>query len=72
MDKGKVKVWYDGKTDILYVSFKEGASVDSEELSKGIRVEYGREGDVVGLEIHNLTEMVAKSLVEQVKEVMKS
>ncbi len=71
MDKDKIKVWYDAETDILYVSFKKGAGVDSEEISEDIRVEYGKYGEIVGVEIHNLTKMVAKSLVTQVKEVAK-
>lgn len=71
MDKNKIKVWYDEETDILYVSFKSGVSVDSEEIGEDIRIEYGKDGEIVGIEIHNLTKMVAKSLAAQVKEVTK-
>lgn len=71
MDKNKIKVWYDEETDILYVSFKSGVSVDSEEIDEDIRIEYGKDGEVVGIEIHNLTKMVAKSLAAQIKEVTK-
>ena len=70
MDKDKIKVWFDEEEDILYVSFKEGVVVDSEEIEKDIRVEYGKEGEIMGVEIHNLTKMVAKSLTTRLKEAV--
>ena len=71
MDKNKIKVWFDEVSDILYVSFKEGPSVDSEEVKEDIRVEYGKEGEVLGVEIHNVTKMVAKSLGVHLREAIK-
>lgn len=72
MAKDKIKVWFDEDEDILYVSFKEGVAVDSEEVEEDIRVEYGKEGEVIGVEVHNITKMVAKSLAPKLKEVLKS
>ncbi|RKZ21723.1 DUF2283 domain-containing protein [bacterium] len=71
MDKDKIKVWYDEETDILYVSFRKGSGVDSEEIRENIRVEYGKKGEVMGVEIHHLTKMVAKSLMREIKEMAK-
>ena len=34
-----VKVWFDEETDILYLSLREGISVDSEEVAEDVRVE---------------------------------
>ena len=67
MDKNKIKIWFDDEEDILYVSLKEGLAVDSEEIKKGIRVEYGKDGRVIGIEIHNLSKMIAKSLASRLK-----
>lgn len=67
-----VKVWFDEETDILYVSLKEGASVDSEEVAENVRVEYDKQGQIVGVEIHNITKMLAKNLVKQLKEAIKA
>ena len=49
MGKGKIKIWFDGEVDILYVSLKEDVSVDSEELEEGVRVEYDERKQVVGV-----------------------
>ena len=71
MDKDKIKVWYDEKEDILYLSFKEGPALDSEEIDENIRLEYGKEGNVIGVEIWNVAKMVAKNLTRELQEVGK-
>ncbi len=71
MAQNKIKVWYDEEMDILYVSFKEGPALDSEEIEEDVRVEYGKEREILGVEIHNVTKMVAKSLASQLKEAVK-
>ncbi len=72
MDKNKIKVWFDEETDILYVSFKKGPAVDSEEINNNVRVEYGKKGEIIGIEIHNVTKIVAKSLAAHLKKEVKS
>ena len=67
-----VKVWFDEETDILYVSFKEGISVDSEEVAENIRVEYDEQSQIIGVEIHNITKMLAKPLAKQLREAVKA
>jgi len=69
MDKNKVKMWYDEETDILYLSLKEGRAVDSEEIEENIRIEYDKKGEIVGLEISNISRYLAKSIAEKLKEV---
>mgnify|MGYP000144318184 CR=1 FL=1 len=71
MGKG-VKVWFDEGTDILYVSFKKGISVDSEEVTENVRVEYDEQNQIVGVEIHNITRMLAKPLAKELREVIKT
>ena len=67
-----VKVWFDEETDILYVSFKEGISVDSEEVAENIRVEYDEQSQIIGVEIHNITKLLAKPLAKQLREAVKA
>ncbi len=67
MGKNKVKMWYDEDVDILYVSFKEGTSIDSEEIEENLRVEYDKNGEVIGLEISNISEFLARSIAEKLK-----
>ena len=54
-----VKVWFDEETDILYLSLKEEISVDSEEVAEDVRVEYDKQGQIIGVEIHNITKTVS-------------
>jgi len=67
-----VKVWFDEETDILYVSLREGISVDSEEVAEDVRVEYDKQGQIIGVEIHNITKMLAKPLARQLREAVKA
>ena len=70
MGKDKIKMWYDEEVDILYISFKEGESVDSEEVEENIRIEYNKDGEIVGLEISEISKYLAKSIAEKLKGVI--
>ena len=67
-----VKVWFDEETDILYLSLREGISVDSEEVAEDVRVEYDKQDQIIGVEIHNITKMLAKPLARQLREAVKA
>lgn len=67
MGKDKVKMWYDEEVDILYISFKEGESVDSEEAGENMRIEYNKGGEMVGIEISEISKYLAKSIAEKLK-----
>lgn len=62
MDKNKIKMWYD--EDILYISFKEGPSVDSEE-KEGIRLEYDKNGNVIGIEVEEIARKLVKPIAKK-------
>lgn len=68
MGKGKVKRWYDEEADILYISFKTGAAIDSEEVEEGVRVEYGPGGEIVCVEISGVSRLLAQPLVKRIAE----
>jgi len=67
-----VKVWFDEETDILYLSLREGISVDSEEVAEDVRVEYDKQDQIIGVEIYNITKMLAKPLARQLREAVKA
>ncbi len=72
MGKNKIKMWYDEDVDILYISLREGEGIDSEEIKENLRVEYNKKGEVIGLEISNISKLLAKTLAEKLKqEIMK-
>jgi len=71
MGKNKIGIWFDEETDVLYVSLRKGASVDSEEIEEGVRIEYDTQGQIVGLEISEVTRRLAKPLAKRLAEVVK-
>ena len=68
MDKSKIKAWYDEEVDILYISLKEGVAVDSEETEEGIRVEYGINKEIVGIEITKVSILLAQAISKRIEE----
>ncbi len=71
MGKNKIEVWFDEQTDVLYISLRKGASVDSEEIEEDVRIEYDAQGQIVGLEISEMTRRLAKPLAKRLAKVMK-
>ena len=67
MGKDKMKMWYDEEMDILYISLREGRAVDSEEIEENIRVEYDKQGEIVGVEISNISRYLAKYIAEKLR-----
>ena len=67
MDKSKIKAWYDEEVDILYISLKEGVAIDSEETEEGIRVEYGINKEIVGIEITKVSILLAQAISKRIE-----
>jgi len=44
---------YDKESDVIYIQFSENKVVESEEDKPGIILDYGENGDIVGIEILN-------------------
>ncbi|NPA38381.1 MAG: DUF2283 domain-containing protein [Candidatus Nanohaloarchaeota archaeon] len=44
---------YDKENDVLYIKYKDEKIVESDEISKGIIVDYNEKGEIVGIEILN-------------------
>ncbi|MEW5945583.1 MAG: DUF2283 domain-containing protein [bacterium] len=71
MGKNKVKVWFDEEVDILYVSFGGGFSPHSEEVEDNVRLEYGEDGKVIGIEISDISKKLAKPIAKHLAEAVK-
>jgi uncharacterized protein YuzE len=50
-----MKFKYYPETDTLYVELKEIPSVESEEVADGVVVDYDESGEIVGIEIENVS-----------------
>ena len=55
-DKMRLKV--DKKNDALYFRLDEAAIVESEEVQPGVILDYNEKGEVVGIEILNLSSRI--------------
>lgn len=53
-----MKLFYDQKVDALYIRFDESNIVESEEVKKGIILDYNKDDQVVGIEILNLSKRI--------------
>jgi uncharacterized protein YuzE len=58
-----MKLTYYADTDSLYIDLSEQPSVDSQEISEGIVLDYDASGNLVGIDIDNASKKV------QLKEV---
>lgn len=46
-------VKYDKESDIIYIQFSENKVVESDEDKPGLILDYGENGDIVGIEVLN-------------------
>lgn len=46
-----MQIHYDSRSDMLYIGLRVSASVESEEISPGVVVDYDKDNKVVGIEI---------------------
>jgi uncharacterized protein YuzE len=53
-----MKLTYYPETDSLYVDLSEQPSVDSQEISEGIVLDYDASGNLVGIDIDNASKKV--------------
>lgn len=54
-----MKLTYHPDTDSLYIDLSERPSVDSQEISKGVVLDYDAQGNLVGIDIDNASNNVA-------------
>ena len=53
-----MKLTYYPETDSLYIDLSEQPSVDSQEISEGIVLDYDANGNLVGIDIDNASQNV--------------
>ncbi len=49
------KIKYDGVADALYIRVKDGEVSDSDEIERGIIIDYDKGGEIIGIEIINFS-----------------
>ena len=55
-----MKVKYDKENDILYIRFSDAPVIESDEEKKGLILDYGAEGNIIGIEILNASKNIGQ------------
>jgi len=61
-----MKVSYDPKHDVLYLKFSDAKIVDTVEVVEGILIDYGENGEVVGIEMINASALIKTKPLKEV------
>ena len=48
-----MKISYDPKHDVMYIKFSDAKVVETVEVEEGVLIDYGENGEIVGIEIIN-------------------
>jgi uncharacterized protein YuzE len=59
-----MKIHYYPETDSLYIDLAQKTSVDSQEVSPGVVLDYDAEGHLVGIDIDHASQFVDLSQLE--------
>ncbi len=61
-----MKISYDPKYDVLYLKFTEENVVDTIEVNKGVLIDYGKNGEMVGIEIINASGLIKANPLQEI------
>lgn len=62
MRKTRQKVYYDKKTDVLWLNIKSGVEKEYREVTPGVGIEIGKDGELLGIEILNASKVLGPKL----------
>ncbi len=62
MSKSKQKVYYDKKTDVLWLNIKAGLEDEYREVVPGVNLEMDKNGELLGIEILNASKVLGSKL----------
>lgn len=65
MKKTKQKIYYDKKTDVLWLMIKTGPEDKHQEVAPGISVELDKNGQLLGIEILNASKVLGSKLIDK-------
>jgi len=62
-----MRVRYDEQVDALYIRLKEISYYESDEIREGVIVDYDKDGNVIGIEILDVSEYLSSDELTTVK-----
>lgn len=60
------KIYYDKKSDALWLLIKSGLEEEVREVSPGVNVELGKNGEILGIEILNASKILSEFDIKSV------
>jgi len=61
-----MKISFDPKHDVLYIKFSEEKIADTIEVDAGVLIDYGGEGQMVGIEIIGASNLMKANPLEEI------
>jgi uncharacterized protein YuzE len=60
-----MQISYDPKHDVMYLKLSEGKIVDTIEVEANVLIDYGEQGDVIGIEIINASGLMKTNPLQE-------
>lgn len=64
MKKAKNKIYYDKKSDALWILVKSGVEEVSREVAPGINIELNKKGELLGIEVLNASRVLGEKILD--------
>jgi len=61
-----MKISYEPKYDVLYLKFTEENVVDTIEVNKGVLIDYGKNGELIGIEIIKASGLIKANPLQEI------
>ena len=65
MKKAKKRIYYDKKSDALWLLVKSGPEEEFREVAPGVNVELGKNGELLGIEILNASKILGEKIINK-------
>jgi len=72
MKRVKDKIYYDKKSDALWLLVKSGIEEEVKEVSPGVNVELGKNGELLGIEILNASRVLGEKISKKTQSQISS
>ena len=63
-----MRITYDPEADVLYIVLREGEVYDSREENEDIRLEYDKNGQLIGIEIMNVKTNLITAIAKEISQ----
>jgi uncharacterized protein YuzE len=61
-----MKISYDPKYDVMYIKFAEGKVADTIEVEANVLIDYGEDGEIMGIEILSASRMTRTNPLDEI------